>query len=75
MAESKAWVMIPKLRDSTDDEVNIVLDMRPLVLCKDCKHHRKGTCSAEAGMAFPPQDDWFCADGEKSNENNALKMC
>ena len=69
MAEAKAWVMIPKLRDSTDDEVNMVLDMRPLVLCKDCKHHGKDTCSAGAGIAYPPPDNWFCADGEKGEEN------
>ena len=36
-----------------------------IVFCKDCKHHRKDTCSAAAGMAFPPPDDWFCADGER----------
>ena len=36
-----------------------------LIRCRDCQHHRKGTCSAEAGMAFPPPDDWFCADGER----------
>ena len=36
-----------------------------LIRCKDCKHYKKDTCSAEAGMAFPPPDDWFCADGER----------
>ena len=35
-----------------------------IVRCKECKHHKKDTCSAVAGMAFPPPDDWFCADGE-----------
>lgn len=35
-----------------------------IVRCKDCKHYREDTCSAGAGMAFPPPDDWFCADGE-----------
>ena len=38
-----------------------------IVFCKDCKHYRKGTCSAGAGMAFPPPDDWFCADGERKD--------
>lgn len=36
-----------------------------IVRCKDCKHYRKDTCSAEAGMAFPPPDNWYCADGER----------
>lgn len=35
-----------------------------LIRCRDCKHWRKATCSAGAGIAFPPPDDWFCADGE-----------
>jgi len=38
-----------------------------IVRCKDCKHHKKDTCSADAGMAFPPPDDWFCADGERKD--------
>ena len=41
------------------------IDMVAVVRCKDCKHHKKDTCSANAGMAFPPPDDWFCADGER----------
>ena len=51
---------------------NIVIDAlallkeRPeLVRCRDCKHHGKDTCSAAAGIAYPPPDDWFCADGER----------
>ena len=40
-------------------------DAVPVVRCKDCKHYRKDTCSAGAGMAFPPPDDWYCADGEQ----------
>ena len=36
-----------------------------LVRCADCKHYRKGTCSAGAGIAVPPPEDWFCADGER----------
>lgn len=37
-----------------------------IVRCKDCKHHGKDTCGAVAGIAYPPPDDWFCADGERS---------
>ncbi len=35
MAEAEAWVIIPKL---DRNKTGCVLDMRPLVLCKDCKH-------------------------------------
>lgn len=40
-----------------------------LVRCKDCKHHGMDTCSAGAGIAYPPPDDWFCADGERKDTN------
>lgn len=36
-----------------------------IVRCKDCRHHGRDICSAGAGMAFPPPDDWYCADGER----------
>lgn len=36
-----------------------------IVRCNHCKHYRKSTCSAGAGMAFPTPGDWFCADGER----------
>ena len=41
------------------------LALKSIVRCKGCKHYRKDTCSAGAGMAFPPPDNWFCADGER----------
>ena len=44
------------------------LDATPVVRCKNCKHHRKDTCSAAAGIAVPPPDDWFCSDGERKLE-------
>jgi len=60
MAESKAWVMIPILEE---DGKTCVLDIRPLVLCEDCKHYKDGKCfytMRRHGL----KDDWFCADGE-----------
>ena len=68
MDEAEAWVMsaIPD-----KDKTGCVLDMRPLVLCKDCIHYRyygltEDTVS-ECGIGHcENQDkDWFCADGEK----------
>ena len=61
MDESKAWVMIPKLDEKG---TGCVLDMRPLVLCKDCKHYKDGRCfftMRRHGL----HDDWYCADGQR----------
>lgn len=60
MAEAKAYKLIPHLTKDT-----ITYEMYELVRCKDCKHHGSDTCSAGAGMAYPPPEDWFCADGER----------
>lgn len=48
-------------------EVLLIVDNQTegIVRCKDCKHHGKGTCGAAAGIAYPPPDEWFCADGEQ----------
>ena len=70
MAESEAWVMIPLLKNNGTE---CVLDMRPLVLCKDCKHYNKSEndnvseCMIQMGY-FPTTDNWFCADGERKTE-------
>lgn len=50
------------------DESGKITPLPVVVRCKDCKHYRKDTCSAGAGMAFPPPDDWYCADGEREPE-------
>lgn len=54
--------------------VTPTVDAVPVVRCKDCIHHRKSTCSAGAGIAFPPPDDWFCADGELIIKENGQKL-
>ena len=70
MSESEAWVMIPKL---DKDKTGCILDMRPLVLCKDCKHYDKdpyckgfGDCAGACDNLVKVHDDWFCADGERN---------
>ena len=59
MAEAEAWVMIPKRNDNGTD---IVIDMRPLVLCKDCKHNSPFGCDKHNVIV---SDIYFCADGER----------
>jgi len=51
-------------------------DVVEVVRCKDCKHRRgDGFCKkyqrnidGSATMWFAPDDDWYCADGEKVTE-------
>ena len=75
MAEAEAWVMIPKL---DKDKTGCVLDMRPLVLCNDCKHGSLYCTEDVCGETLiecnrPDLGDvieihewkWFCADGKR----------
>ena len=58
---AEAFVLIPK---SANKGTEILIDVLPLVLCKDCKHYKGGKCfytMRRHGL----EDDWFCADGEK----------
>lgn len=67
MTEAEAFVMIPKL---DKDKTGCVLEMRPLVLCKYCKHN----CGRGNGLYYQfiecdktgtfHKENWFCADGE-----------
>lgn len=58
--------------------------MRPVVLCRDCKHYRldpikvrQMVCIKDAdevdgyfsGFLSYPSEDWFCADGIKKEES------
>ena len=71
MAEARAWVMIPK---SDKKATEITIDMRPLVLCKDCKHQyfvcKSGDviCGHVRHESETHNADWFCADGEVNQE-------
>ena len=42
-----------------------------IVRCKDCKHRdpedKKCDCGHDIEWQLPRQDDWYCADGERSN--------
>ena len=65
MAEHEAWVMIPKL---DKDKTGCVIDMRPLVLCKNCKFRYKDEVSYVCVLTGNLRKaDWFCADGERAD--------
>lgn len=65
MAEAEAWVMIPKLDEK---KTGCILEMKPLVLCKDCEYWRTNTefCMrwSVANVAHHTPPNWFCADGK-----------
>ena len=65
MAKAKAWVMISKLDKNKTD---CVLEIYPLVLCKDCKHWEpeEGHCPYNHIYTVP---DFFCADGERRTDD------
>ena len=49
-------------------------DVRPVVLCRDCKWCHAGYCEKyddliPFGCANKPWEDWFCADGAKREES------
>ncbi len=67
MAKAAAWVMM--IPTSNKDERGCVIDIRPLVLCKNCKHRfidgnnvKVARCELNHNELMP--DEWFCADGE-----------
>lgn len=68
MAEAEAWVMIPKNKNKGTE---VVIDMRPLVLCKNCKHRDPENKKCDCGgmpwntQIIPVPDDWFCPQGEQ----------
>ena len=42
----------------------IIVDAVPVVRCKDCKYFKTRLCENEDNY-----DDWFCADGERKEDN------
>ena len=48
------------------------IDAVPVVRCKDCKHRdpedKKCDCGHAIQWQLPRDDDWFCADGEREDD-------
>lgn len=55
--------------------VPAVADVKPVVLCKDCKYSYADigglTCSHGVCVDSIVADNFYCADGERSEDNNA----
>lgn len=67
MTKFDALVIIPKF---DEDNASCVLDMFPLVLCKDCKFHDVGENEVDAWNRcchhkIDTDDYKFCSDGER----------
>ena len=68
--KAKAWCMIPH---SKKDGVEI--EMKPLVLCEDCKFFDTDNGDTSGLTGFCPNTGcnvsikWFCADGEERGED------
>lgn len=57
--------------DLNSVEIRRTVKIKPLVRCKECKHHE----DEEPGMVFCPKivgswvsENWFCADGERRTD-------
>ena len=67
--KAKAWCMIPHGKKD-----GIEIEMKPLVLCEDCRWYESGEndvdawkwCRAHRKDVYPK---FFCADGEKRGED------
>lgn len=46
------------------------VDAVPVVRCKDC--NKRDVCRTSNIWATPPADDWFCADGERREDDSEL---
>ena len=60
--------------EDADNIVSPFAKLPELVRCKDCNKRGTSECyveNASGELAFPwiPQDDWFCADGERGEQD------
>ena len=59
---------IIKYQEHADfDGSDIVVSRQPLVRCKDCKRKNTTACIIYC-IGANPRDDWFCANGERKEE-------
>ncbi len=59
--------------DGNNCEINLTNDaialLKKIVRCKICKHRSTSQCPCQSAgdpyYTWDPDDDWFCADGER----------
>lgn len=61
----------------SDDGITIKLDAMKLVRCGECKHRdpEDKKCDYGHGIIWqlPRDDNWFCADGKRRDEDETLE--
>ena len=72
-----AWSFMPEWRDNKIIEaVEQLPPIQPVIVrCKDCKHRdpedKKCDCGHDILWQLPRRNDWFCADGERRENNES----
>ena len=51
-------------------EIRTAINMREIVRCGNCEHHYTADCPLH--FEYDPLDDWFCADGKRKEQSDAL---
>ena len=46
------------------------IDAVPVVRCKDCKHYNAGFECLREGYGIEYPQDWYCADGERKDDEH-----
>lgn len=79
MAELHPMVFFPR---PTEDPTEVLMDVRPLVMCKDCRFgrwtqnflgedriacERSGSSFVSKDVTLPPE--WYCADAEEKSDD------
>ena len=65
---------LSEIREMLESEPERKKGHEEIIRCKDCKNYSrleneaKGQCMARFGW-FPVDDDWFCADGERKDDD------
>lgn len=73
MARSNYYAQLEML--GYDSGGNPLDDIVRVVRCKDCKYRdpedKWCDCGGMEGLILPRQDDWFCADGERRDDDGS----
>jgi len=62
--DSGCWIRYKMVERILESQPTV--DAVPVVRCKDCT--KREYCRTSTVWAMPPKDDWFCADGERREE-------
>ena len=55
-----------RFADAMDEMISTCV---PVVRCRDCDNRGTSDCPLEETPLLIPSDDWFCADGERRDDD------